>query len=96
MGYLLKLFCLLNIVIIIFSNVISSVSIAGGSGWSGHFNGNNYLLINTNCQHNKNAYRSNCKSIPSSILNSFTFQLYLYPQFNSLTTSNISLLSIPK
>eukprot|EP01083_Nonionella_stella_P148560 470524_1 len=85
--------------IFLISNVLNVHSIAttisGAAGWSGYFDGTNYMSIATHCQHNRHAYRSWCKSIPSSILNSFTFSIDLYPQFDASITSNITLLSIP-
>ena len=83
--------------VFVLNTVDGQYGISGGSGWSGYFDGNNYLSINMHCQQSEDitySYRANCKSIPSDILNSFTFQFQIYPEFPISTTTNVTMLSI--
>ena len=67
---------------------VTGTAVSGAAGWSGYFDGTNHLSISTECT------VIDCKSVPSSISDAFTFSVFLRPQFDGGTTSNVTLLSL--
>ena len=87
---LFSLFCLFQDTVF----KVSAKSVAGPAGWSGYFNGETYITIPYSCQHDVVNYYRPCDSIPSSILTKFTLSAWIYPQFDSTFTNNVSLFHI--